>query len=104
MTIARKLNRQSRLMQDFLKDFARLVADGGSDNLETRAEKSLQQYGVRTSEALDKTRVMIRLGPMLGLMGTLIPMGPALLALTKGDLTQIGQWVDHRFRHHGVGS
>ncbi|BBO85458.1 flagellar motor protein MotA [Desulfosarcina ovata subsp. sediminis] len=79
---------QSRSMRDFLTDFARLVADG-RDNLEIRAEKVLQQYEIRTSEALDKSRVMIRIGPMLGLMGTLIPMGPALLALTKGDLTQM---------------
>lgn len=26
------------------------------------------------------------MGPMLGLMGTLIPMGPALVGLTAGDM------------------
>jgi biopolymer transport protein ExbB/TolQ len=78
---------QSRMMTDFLKDLALQVTH--RDNLEIRAEKVLQQYEIRISELLDKTRVMIRIGPMLGLMGTLIPMGPALLALTKGDLTQM---------------
>jgi biopolymer transport protein ExbB/TolQ len=78
---------QSRLITDFLKDLALQVTH--RDNLEIRAEKVLQQYEIRISELLDKTRVMIRTGPMLGLMGTLIPMGPALLALTKGDLTQM---------------
>ncbi|MDZ4169643.1 MAG: MotA/TolQ/ExbB proton channel family protein [Coriobacteriia bacterium] len=34
---------------------------------------------------LDKTRIFIRLGPILGLMGTLIPISPALVALAKGD-------------------
>ena len=29
---------------------------------------------------------MARLGPMLGLMGTLIPMGPALVGLAAGDI------------------
>jgi biopolymer transport protein ExbB/TolQ len=79
---------QSPLMKDFLQDLALRIAEG-KDNLEIRIEKVLQQYEIRISELLDKTRVMIRIGPMLGLMGTLIPMGPALLALTKGDLTQM---------------
>jgi biopolymer transport protein ExbB/TolQ len=79
---------QSPLMKDFLRDLALRIAEG-KDNLEIRIEKVLQQYEIRISELLDKTRVMIRIGPMLGLMGTLIPMGPALLALTKGDLTQM---------------
>ncbi len=34
---------------------------------------------------LDRTRVFIRLGPILGLMGTLIPISPALVGLAKGD-------------------
>jgi biopolymer transport protein ExbB/TolQ len=79
---------QSRLIKDFLKDLASRIAEG-KDNLEIRVEKVLQQNEIRISELLDKTRVMIRIGPMLGLMGTLIPMGPALLALTRGDLTQM---------------
>ena len=31
-------------------------------------------------------RLLTRLGPMLGLMGTLIPLGPALTGLAAGDL------------------
>lgn len=34
---------------------------------------------------LDKTRVFIRIGPILGLMGTLIPISPALVGLAQGD-------------------
>ena len=41
------------------------------------------------SKRLERTRVMVRLGPMFGLMGTLIPMGPALIALTKGDVNTL---------------
>ncbi len=79
---------RSRSIQDSLNDFSLLVAQG-RENLAIRAEKVLQEHEIRTSEALDKTRVMIRIGPMLGLMGTLIPMGPALLALTQGNLNQM---------------
>ena len=83
-----KFSIQSRFVRHFLHDFANQVWKGRV-NLDIRAEKTLQQYEMMTSKQLDKTRLMIRVGPMLGLMGTLIPMGPALLALTKGDLTQM---------------
>jgi biopolymer transport protein ExbB/TolQ len=31
----------------------------------------------------------VRIGPVLGLMGTLIPMGPALLGLSRGDVQEM---------------
>ncbi|MBN2705297.1 MAG: MotA/TolQ/ExbB proton channel family protein [Deltaproteobacteria bacterium] len=77
---------RGRQLRDFLQAFAGQVAKG-REYLDIRAEKILQQQEMRVAVILDKTRVMIRIGPMLGLMGTLIPMGPALLALTQGDLT-----------------
>ncbi len=83
-----KSGTQSRFVKHFMHDFANQILKG-KVNLDIRAEKTLQQYEMMTSGQLDKTRLMIRIGPMLGLMGTLIPMGPALLALTKGDLTQM---------------
>lgn len=52
-------------------------------------EKLLQKMGRMISKRLELTNVMVRLGPMFGLMGTLIPMGPALLALTKGDINTL---------------
>ena len=38
---------------------------------------------------LEKLQTWTRLGPSLGLMGTLIPLGPGLLALANGDLAQL---------------
>ncbi len=38
---------------------------------------------------LEKLQTWIRIGPSLGLMGTLIPLGPGLLALAEGDLAQL---------------
>jgi biopolymer transport protein ExbB/TolQ len=52
-------------------------------------EKLLQKLEMMISKRLERTKVMVRLGPMFGLMGTLIPMGPALLALTKGDVNTL---------------
>ena len=35
---------------------------------------------------LSRVRIGLRLGPVLGLMGTLIPMGPALMSISRGNL------------------
>lgn len=50
--------------------------------LEQGAE-ALVQVGRRRIERSDG---IARLGPMLGLMGTLIPLGPGLAALASGDV------------------
>lgn len=51
-------------------------------------------YIVSQSEAcwqtrLEKLQTWTRLGPSIGLMGTLVPLGPGLLALAEGDLVQL---------------
>ena len=38
------------------------------------------------AKALEPLRIGVRAGPILGLMGTLIPMGPALIGLSQGDI------------------
>ena len=78
----------SQLRRGFLKDLSAQI-DKGLDNLDIRIENTLQEYEIEVSRLLDKTRILVRVGPMLGLMGTLIPMGAALLALSKGDLAQM---------------
>ena len=39
--------------------------------------------------SLDGLKILIRVGPGLGLIGTLIPMGTGLAALGQGDLTRL---------------
>ncbi|MBW1715792.1 MAG: MotA/TolQ/ExbB proton channel family protein [Deltaproteobacteria bacterium] len=78
----------SQLMRSFLKDLSAQTGKG-LNNLDIRIENTLQEYELEISGLLEKTRVLVRVGPMLGLMGTLIPMGAALLALSKGDLAQM---------------
>jgi len=51
-----------------------------------RLEKKLQEAELELIKSLDKVRFVIRVGPALGLMGTLIPMGIALSALAKGEM------------------
>ncbi len=42
-------------------------------------------------QRLEWLRVIARSVPMLGLVATMIPMGPALLALTRNDAAAIGE-------------
>lgn len=46
----------------------------------------LADFQVEVQKILSKYRMLIKFGPMLGLMGTLIPMGPALVGLAVGDI------------------
>jgi biopolymer transport protein ExbB/TolQ len=40
---------------------------------------------------LEALRIVSRTAPMLGLVATMIPMGPALLALTQSDAQAVGE-------------
>jgi len=74
--------------KDFLKKLAKEITEK-REHLDLVLENLLQEYQIKAEKMLDKTRILVRIGPMLGLMGTLIPMGPALLALSQGDLTRM---------------
>ena len=57
--------------------------------LSVKIGRLLQEYEAEAGRKLGNTRLLIRVGPMLGLMGTLIPLGPALLGLSAGDIEQL---------------
>ena len=44
---------------------------------------------IAMAKKLETTRILATVGPMLGLMGTLIPLGPALMGLAEGDVEQL---------------
>lgn len=54
--------------------------------IKTKLEKNLQDAELRMAKALEPLRIGVKAGPILGLMGTLIPMGPALIGLSQGDI------------------
>jgi biopolymer transport protein ExbB/TolQ len=58
----------------------------GTMSLELRLEEVLQRHERRRWRSLRHARMAVRLGPALGLMGTLIPMAAALQGLADGDL------------------
>ena len=46
----------------------------------------LSDYEIAADKDLGTSKTLSKMGPMLGLMGTLIPMGPALVGLSTGDI------------------
>jgi hypothetical protein len=58
-------------------------------NLDILAERLLQTAELDLVKSLDKIRFVIRVGPALGLMGTLIPMGISLSSLAQGDMPRM---------------
>jgi biopolymer transport protein ExbB/TolQ len=50
------------------------------------AEHALADFELAVQRRLDRTRILVRAGPAIGLMGTLIPLAPGLAALGRGDV------------------
>jgi len=64
---------------DFIVEHAR--TSGGEHQL----NKALADFDFDSQRRLSRTRMLVRAGPALGLMGTLIPLSPALTGLANGD-------------------
>ena len=52
----------------------------------THRQLLLSDYEIAADKDLGTSKTLSKMGPMLGLMGTLIPMGPALVGLSTGDI------------------
>jgi biopolymer transport protein ExbB/TolQ len=52
-------------------------------------EQALVAYELAVQRRLDRTRILVRAGPAIGLMGTLIPLAPGLAALGDGDVSAL---------------
>lgn len=66
-----------------------IVAQRGNDGAGERVAKALADFDLRSLRRLERTRMLVRAGPGLGLMGTLIPLSPALAALGRGDVREL---------------
>lgn len=69
--------------------YLRMIID--TVGVRVHAEKALSDLELEGEKELEKCKILIRTGPMLGLMGTLIPMGPALVGLASGNLEVMAQ-------------
>jgi len=53
--------------------------------------KTATDLEIYALKALEKQRIVTRIAPMLGLVATMIPMGPALKALADGNIQGISE-------------
>lgn len=75
----------------------------GNDSREALARKLFEFEEEKTLSTLQKTDIITRIGPTLGLMGTLIPMGPGLAALGAGDINTLASSLTVAFNTTIVG-
>ena len=52
-------------------------------------KRLLANFEIAADKDLATSKTLTKLGPILGLMGTLIPMGPALVGLSTGDIASM---------------
>jgi len=75
----------------------------GEASREALARKLFEFEEEKTMNSLQKTDIITRIGPTLGLMGTLIPMGPGLAALGAGDINTLASSLTVAFNTTIVG-
>lgn len=66
--------------------YAALTEHARGEHADDRVAKDLADFDLACQRRLARTRLLVRAGPALGLMGTLIPLTPALDGLAKGNV------------------
>ena len=64
-----------------------------AETRETLARKLVEFEETNSAKRIERTDIVTRIGPTLGLMGTLIPMGPGLAALGAGDVNTLANAI-----------
>lgn len=79
---------------DYQKEILTRIADNhdiGPDARKALASELISASETRLIKKTNKTDILVRVGPSLGLLGTLIPLGPGLAALGTGDIATLAQ-------------
>lgn len=69
----------------------------------THYDKLLNDFEIEGQKDLAGSQTLAKLGPILGLMGTLIPMGPALVGLASGDIASMASNMQVAFATTVIG-
>lgn len=77
--------KQTQIVSAFSKEAAASVEEGDIKHV----EKIADDFEVRMIKITERTRIITTVAPMLGLMGTLIPLSPALIGLTEGNIDEL---------------
>lgn len=68
-----------------------LVTAHDQPGIDDRRAKALADFDLTSLRKLERSRMLVRFGPALGLMGTLIPLSPALEGLAEGNVAQLSE-------------
>ncbi len=80
-----------------------VAASDGQPALDARLERIVQKADADGLRRLDRVRFVVRVGPAMGLMGTLIPMGISLSGLAQGNLPKMAESMTTAFTATVVG-
>ena len=68
-----------------------------------RLDMLVSEYELAAEKNIATSKILTKMGPILGLMGTLIPMGPALVGLATGDIASMAYNMQVAFATTVVG-
>lgn len=77
----------SHRVSSYLQVLTQIRAQPGNHTI--AVENLLQSTTLELWKSMDRLRILVRTGPSLGLLGTLIPMGTGLASLGQGDMTKL---------------
>jgi len=72
-------------------------------NSQAHIDMLLTDYELEADRDISTSKILTKIGPILGLMGTLIPMGPALVGLANGDIASMAYNMQVAFATTVVG-
>ena len=81
--------------------YIRKVIEAGADR--SKADLLISEYEIEADKELSTSKTLTKMGPSRGLMGTLIPMGPALVGLASGDIASMAYNMQVAFATTVVG-
>ena len=77
---SRLLNKQKELLLEVTKH-----KNLSNEMRESLAESLLDNFERQLNVKVKRTDLIVKIGPAFGLLGTLIPLGPGIIALASGD-------------------
>jgi len=84
---------ESELQDKYKEILIKIISnhDIGPQSRRAIATKLIEEQELQFSTITQKTDILVRLAPTIGLLGTLIPLGPGLSALGSGDINSLAQ-------------
>jgi biopolymer transport protein ExbB/TolQ len=73
------------------RTLAFIIAHARTPEGDHQLNKALADFDFESQRRLGRTRLLVRAGPALGLMGTLIPLSPALTGLANGNTAALSE-------------